>query len=135
MTNEELLALKELAKKAKPFTDGDERPKTWDEITDEDRERAGYNGEFFINAQSVIPELVDELLDHRQQQVLSIDIEVGGIYEVRPGQKWVIALPLDTSQREMEYLKYELGEWLKSDAPFAAVRLGNAKLVKLIETV
>lgn len=68
MTNEELLALKELREKAKPFSGG---RRTWEEMSEEEMSEeeiatAGYNSQFFIEAHKALPDLIDELLKFRQ---------------------------------------------------------------------
>lgn len=64
MTDEELIALKELAQKAKPFpTDG--KRAIWEEQSEEDRLRAGYNGALMVAAHAALPDLIDEVLKYR----------------------------------------------------------------------
>lgn len=63
MTNDELIALKELAQKAKPFT----KDELFDrEDTEEEVARRRANSEFFIAVHPVMPELIDELLKLRK---------------------------------------------------------------------
>ncbi len=65
-TDDELQALLELCEKAKPFsTDGPAR--TWEDMSPEDKDRAGYNSEFFVAAHAMMPELIIEILSFRQE--------------------------------------------------------------------
>lgn len=60
MTNQELIELKELHKKVKPFTG-------CEIISDKDRDKqAGHNWAFFEAIHLVFPDLIDELLTCRQ---------------------------------------------------------------------
>lgn len=65
MTDEELLALKELCEKAKPF-DTSGPPGTWEEMSEQEIAIAGYNSQFFVEAHKSLPDLIDELLKFRQ---------------------------------------------------------------------
>ncbi len=65
MTDEELLTLKELCEKSKPF-DTSGGPRTWGEMSEQEKAIAGYNSQFFIEAHKALPDLIDELLKFRQ---------------------------------------------------------------------
>lgn len=63
MTNEDLLTLRELAQKAKPFTEEDfDR-----EEIEEDAARRRANADFFLTVHPITPALIDELLAYRQK--------------------------------------------------------------------
>lgn len=105
VTSDELLALKELAQKAKPFAE-EEVARTWEEMGAEDKERIGYNADFFLAAHSAIPRLVDELLGHRQTYE-DAERKVTKL-SVRPGDVLVCKLPGYPTEAQAARVKMQL---------------------------
>ena len=69
-SDEELLAFKDLAQRAKPFIEDDPDP---DEETSEGlKSRRQANQEFFLKAHELVPQLIDEVIQLRRLMAESI---------------------------------------------------------------